>query len=178
MVIQHTGHAQQDCCQSVTDWESQTLCFTTDLRKALVYTTPFPLHHLFSLFRLASVLPTLLKTPQEISLTSLRPSLVDWFILSSCYVTSPAFDTLCFCNIMEAVCSHLLTTPPFSPGFSSAYPLACSSSHVTLTQITAGQSYWCSMVSTIHCWLLNLYFQGHKLDGTLTCLEYLQKKSV
>lgn len=53
------------------------------------------------------------------------------------------------------------------------YSLVCSSSQATLTRIIAGQSYWCSTPSTISCWLLNLYFRGYKLNGTLTCWECL-----
>lgn len=174
----HASHAQKDCCQSMTDWKLQILCFTTDIQKALVYATLFLLYHLFSL--------------QAISNWH-QPSPCCWKCHRKCYW--PPYGQVWWILFCPHTMWHLqhstpfasvtlrklysptsLTTPSFCPDFSSAYSSACFSSHVTLTQITAGQSNWCSMVSTIHCWLLNLYFQAYKLDGTRMCLEYLQKE--
>lgn len=71
-------------------------------------------------FSLASDLPTLRKMPQKIPLTSLWPNSVDFFfLLSLSYVTSAAFDSLCFCNIMEVVFSDLCDNS-FFPSSSQA----------------------------------------------------------
>lgn len=159
----------------MTDRKLETLCFTTFIQKALVYTTLFPLHPLFSLQAISNwhqPSPLCCKYHRKCHWPLYGRI---WWILFCPHATWRLQHLTPFASVtLQKLCSPTSpTAPSLSPGFSSAYLLACFSSHVTLTQITAGQSYWCSMVSTIHCWLLNLYFWGYKLDGTLMCLGYL-----